>query len=77
MCDDECPSCAANEISPYDSDDLSSIIIKKGSLFAVFVSPTTAEHAPDYRLVLQFPTRSLAELWLSIDPSQRTDFLLG
>ncbi len=60
MCDDDCPTCGARHMSPYDFDDLTEIIAKHGDAFAVFRSADTAGHKPDYHEVGVFPTLELA-----------------
>ena len=30
MCDDDCPDCGARHLSPYDSDDLTEIVVPSG-----------------------------------------------
>jgi len=47
-------------MSPYDADDLTEVIAKRGDEFAVFRSPDSAEHKPDYQEVGVFPTLELA-----------------
>jgi len=60
MCDDDCRACGARHMSPYDADDLTEVIAKRGDEFAVFRSPDSAEHKPDYQEVGVFPTLELA-----------------
>lgn len=60
MCDDDCPACGARHMSPYDTDDLTEIIARRGDAFAVFRSPDTAEHTPNYQEFGVFPTLELA-----------------
>ena len=61
MCDDDCPHCGARHMSPTDSDDLSAIVEARYGVFAVLVSPRSAEHTPDYEMVAVFVTRPEAE----------------
>ncbi len=49
-CDDDCPTCGSRHWSPVDSDDLTFIIEPDEGQFAVYVSPATAEHTPNYEL---------------------------
>jgi hypothetical protein len=60
MCDDECPYCGARHASPVDSDDLTVIVVEEGELFAVLVSPNTAEENPNYEQIGKFATAELA-----------------
>ena len=47
MCDDDCPHCGARHMSPYDSEELTTLIEEEGKEFVVLWSPETAEHEPD------------------------------
>jgi hypothetical protein len=53
-------------MSPYESDDLTEVIEPDGNEFVVLWSPETAEHDADYRELGRFPTRSLAESFVSM-----------
>jgi hypothetical protein len=64
MVDEECPSCNAQGIAPYDANELTFLIIERTDDYAVLRSPETAEHTPDYVEVTNFPTRDLAEAYL-------------
>ena len=44
-------------MSPYDSDDLTDVILHSGGMFVVLHSPDTAEHDPDYAEVARFEVR--------------------
>jgi len=48
-------------MSPYGSDDLTTIIAPDKGQFVVLWSPETAEHDPDYRELGRFVTRAEAE----------------
>jgi hypothetical protein len=52
-------------MSPYDADDLTEIIVRRGEEFVIFRSPDTADHAPAYQEVGAFATLVLAEANLS------------
>lgn len=65
MCDDDCPRCGARHMTPYKSDDLTTIIEPEGDEFVVLWSPETAEHDPDYRELGSFPTRCEAEAFIA------------
>jgi len=67
MCDDDCPHCGARHMTPYKSDDLTTIIERKRNLFVVRWSPETAEHDPDYRELGSFPTLQQAEAFVASD----------
>jgi len=66
MCDDDCRSCGARHMSPYNSDDLTEVIKEDGGEFVVMQSPETAEHSPDYRELKRFATREQAERFLTV-----------
>jgi hypothetical protein len=59
-CDDDCPACGARHRSPSESDDLTAIVEYRWGVFAVFESPATAEHGPDYAMVAAFLTSAEA-----------------
>jgi len=65
MCDDDCPRCGARHMSPFKSDDLTTIIEVENSLFVVRWSPETAEHGPSYCDLGSFPTRRQAEAFIA------------
>ncbi len=65
MCDDDCPHCGARHMSPYKSDDLTTIVDEYGGEFVVLWSPETAEHDADYRELGRFPTRAQAQKFLT------------
>src|SRR6266851_5193374 len=67
MCDDDCPHCGARHMSPYQSEELTTLIEEEGREFVVFWSPETAEHDPDYRELGRFPSREKALEFLSAD----------
>lgn len=54
-------------MTPYDSDDLTTIIELGGGEFVVLWSPETAEYDPDYRELARFATRTEAESFVSLD----------
>jgi hypothetical protein len=64
-CDDECPHCGARDMSPFDTEDLTSLIEEEDKAFVVFLSPETAEHKPNYRELGRFKTREEAEEFLA------------
>jgi DNA-directed RNA polymerase subunit RPC12/RpoP len=65
MCDDDCPHCGARHMSPFDSDDLTTIIEHCGGEYVVLWSPETADDDADYRELGRFPTRVQAENFLA------------
>ena len=67
MCDDDCALCGMRHVSPYESDDLTTVIERLGTEFIVLWSPETAEHDAAYRELGRFPTRSQAEAFLAVD----------
>jgi len=54
-------------MSPYDSDDLTTIIEREDDAFVVLWSPETAEHKPDYCELGRFQTRAEAEAFVASD----------
>ena len=54
-------------MSPYDSEELTTLIEEEGKEFVVLWSPETAEHKPDYRELGRFPSREQALQFLSAD----------
>jgi hypothetical protein len=52
-------------MTPYESDDLTEVIQRRGDKFVVLWSPETAEHDPDYCELGQFPTRAQAKTFLA------------
>ncbi len=54
-------------MTPYESEELTTLIEKEGNDFVVLWSPETAEHDPDYRELGRFPTREKALEFLSAD----------
>jgi hypothetical protein len=60
MCDVDCPECGARHISPYEADELTEIIARRGDEFVVCRSPDTAGDQPEYEEVGVFPTLELA-----------------
>ena len=54
-------------MTPYNSDDLTTVIEREGKEFVVLWSPETAEDHTDYRELGRFRTRSEATRFLSID----------
>ena len=67
MCDDDCPRCGARHMSPYKSDDLTTVVKPDGDKFVVLWSPESAEDEPDYRELGWFPSRKQAEAFLAAD----------
>lgn len=66
-CEDDCPDCGARHMTPYESDDLTTIIEPRGGEFIVLWSPETAEDHADYRELGRFQTRAQAESFVSLD----------
>jgi hypothetical protein len=54
-------------MSPYKSDDLTTVVETSGDEFVVLWSPETAEHDADYRELGRFPTRAAADCFLASD----------
>lgn len=66
-CEDDCPSCGARHMTPYESVDLTTIIEPYGGEFVVLRSPETADDDADYRELGRFLTRPQAESFLAVD----------
>ncbi len=64
MCDDDCPACGDRHISPYDSEERTQIVERRGAGFVVLRSPDSAEHSPDYAEIASFPTMKEAETFM-------------
>src|SRR3954463_14717913 len=47
ICDDTCPRCGARDMTPYESEELTTVIEEEGKEFVVLWSPETAEHTPN------------------------------
>lgn len=54
-------------MTPYESDDLTTVIEAEGNEFVVLWSPETAEDHADYRELGRFQTRAQAKRFLAID----------
>jgi hypothetical protein len=52
-------------MTPYESEELTTLIEEEGKEFVVLWSPETAEHEPDYRELGRFPSREKAEEFLA------------
>jgi hypothetical protein len=57
-------------VSPLDSEDLTFVIKDEGHSFVVLKSPDEAEHRPDYREVIRFLSRDLANAYILADPGE-------
>jgi hypothetical protein len=57
----------ARDMTPYESEELTTLIERQGREFVVLWSPETAEHDPDYRELGRFPTREKALEFLAAD----------
>jgi hypothetical protein len=54
-------------MTPYESEDLTTLIEEEGKEFVVLWSPETAEHEPEYCELGRFPSREKALEFLSAD----------
>ena len=54
-------------MTPYESEELTTLIEEERGEFVVLWSPETAEHDPDYRELGRFPTREKALAFLAAD----------
>jgi hypothetical protein len=52
-------------MSPFNSEDLTAVIERQGTVFLALRSPDTAEHRPDYRELGRFSSRAQAEEFLA------------
>jgi hypothetical protein len=52
-------------MSPYESDDLTEIIVQRESAFFVLRSSGSAGHSPRYRKIAHFADRKAAESFLN------------
>lgn len=66
-CDDECPHCGARDMTPFDSEELTTLVAREGEEFVVLWSPETAEDNPDYCELGRFHTRQKALEFLAAD----------
>jgi len=64
-CEDDCPSCGARHMTPYESEDLTEVIEQDGDQFVVLRSPETAEYYADYCELGRFATRAEADAFLA------------
>jgi hypothetical protein len=54
-------------MTPYESEELTTLIEEEDGQFIVLWSPETAENEPDYRELGRFPSRENALEFLSAD----------
>jgi hypothetical protein len=52
-------------MSPHDSDDLTTVVIRQGAVFVVFRSSDFAEANPRYELLAKVPALASAEAYLA------------
>lgn len=64
-CDDDCSHCGARHMSPYKSDDLTTVIEREGNKFVVLWSPDSAGHDPDYCELGTFRSQKQAQRFIS------------
>ncbi len=53
-------------MTPYESDDLTTVVEPIGAEFVVLWSPESAEHDADYRELGRFANRAEAETFASL-----------
>lgn len=63
-CDDECPHCGFRDMSPFNSEDLTELIVQEGDKFIVLRSSKDAEDDPDYEELGRFATPDAAKEFL-------------
>lgn len=51
-------------MSPYESDELTGIIERRGNTFVVLWSPDTAGHSPNYDEVARFRSQKAADSYI-------------
>jgi predicted nucleic acid-binding Zn-ribbon protein len=62
-CDDECPNCGSRNWSPYESEDLSTVVQREGNQFVVLHSPRDVEEdRPRYEVVARLSSTILADV---------------
>lgn len=61
------PHCGIRDMTPHNSEDMTTLIRKEGKEFVVLWSPETADHDPDYRELGRFPSREKALEFLAAD----------
>lgn len=59
-CDDDCPECGSRHWSPYESDDLTEVVMEEAGAFVVLRSSDNAGRGPNYRELARFTTSALA-----------------
>ncbi|MCK1367900.1 hypothetical protein IVB47_26445 [Bradyrhizobium sp. 62] len=69
-CDDQCPHCGFRDMTPFNSEDLTELIVTEGGKFVVLRSSEEAEDEPDYEELGRFATRDAAKEFLR---SHQTD----
>lgn len=52
-------------MTPFNSEDLTELVVQEGDHFVVLRSPETAEDDPDYEELGRFSTRARAEEFLA------------
>lgn len=65
MCEDDCPQCGFRHMTPFDSENLTALIVRDGDAFVVMQSPDGVEHDPNYREARRFQTLAEADTFVS------------
>lgn len=68
-CNDDCPHCGARHMEPFDSHDLSEVIVPAAGGYAVLRSADDAEDDPEYVTVARFATKVEAEAFAKAQPA--------
>lgn len=63
-CDDQYPHCGFRDMAPFNSEDLTELIVEEKGKFVVLRSSEGAEDDPDYEELGCFPTRDGAKEFL-------------
>lgn len=63
-CDDQCPHCGFRDMTPFNSEDLTELIVEENGKFVVLRSSKEAEDDPDYQEIGRFATRDDAKQFL-------------
>ena len=63
-CDDDRPHYGTRHMEPCSSVELTEVMEEANGSFLVLQSSSEAEDAPQYRIVMEFPTRAEAERFM-------------
>ncbi len=63
-CDDQCPHCGFRDMTPFNSENLTELIVEENGKFVVLRSPEEAEDDLDYEELGRFSSRDDATEFL-------------